>query len=357
MQIKIAKKLQCFSFKSKTTCSIPGSSWKVTLFPTRLELVDLNNLNQVIDLTWDTNGPVSEFRVEQDLERGFIDCSGKSIIGFFKLRLEAKEGKITVSLKRGPNNGLFLKSEILQKVEFLQPKESWILSENIQTVSFSPEDEKLSFGVHKALEMEKISSRVDLQELFPIWLKLSQKTPGSYPDVENGTARLLKFPEERDKIFEQYGQLFKAGFDHFFIPKLFDDSYLGYTDPNEKITSNLSPLIIIKNGGAKIRSLFFEQEGNTFSILPKLLNLFPCGRFINVSCEEFGKMDIEWSKQRISKVIFHSYKNGIVIFKHPSAIRSCRLRRSRNEKGIVLSNPQEVFVEKNQIYLFDRFER
>lgn len=350
MKISIFQKEMLFSLKPNTSFLLPNTSFKATLFPTRLDLEDLEGDNRV-SISWITDGPVKKYKAELNLEKERIEISGNSLKGYFRFILKAQENKIILICQRGPDRGFtyfFNKKE-----KTLLPKESLILVDSVKTrVSTF---EKLSFGMHKALDVHKIDDRKDLKEIFPIWYSLYQKILSEKISHREGVAKLLNFPDEKKALEERFQDLFEAGF-RTFVPELMDQ-YQGYLDPRETILKDASPLILLKEIGQKIRSLFFVQEESHFILLPKLLQPFMCGRLLHINCLGYGKMDFEWSKRRLAKIIYYP-DNTKTIHIHPSKdIKSFRIRTYRNDKGRVIYPGDSIVISEKKPLYFDRFEK
>jgi len=71
MKIKIAERLRPFSHTPGASCLIPGTCFAVTAFPTLLR-IDQHEIK--LKLT----GPVSNFTLQQDLEKNCVFVFGKA---------------------------------------------------------------------------------------------------------------------------------------------------------------------------------------------------------------------------------------------------------------------------------------
>jgi len=108
----------------------------------------------------------------------------------------------------------------------------------------------------------------------------------------------------------------------------------------------------LKEGKELIRELFFKEEKRKINMLPLLLPSFSFGRFINIE-SSYGRFDIQWSKKLLKKMIFYSSFSGEIEFQLQKKIKTFRLK----EKNKILKKPFKLEVEKNKIYLFDRFQK
>ena len=347
MKITIFKKQILFSHKPGVCFLIPKTSYCVKIYPTRIELKNLEGVENLA-FNWNLGGPVEKFMASLDLEKEKVELSGNCQKGFFRLSLYAKEKKIFFTITKAPEEGIVF--DTLGKV---LPQEERALVENISICQTSAE--KLSFGVHKALDVTKIEERNDLKEIFPLLFSLKQKIEIKEISHRQGMAKYLDFPEEKKALEKSFFTLFKGGFSSF-VPKLTDDC-LGYLPHSEKTDQKASPLILLKEIGDKIRLLFFTQKKNHFFLLSKLLQPFICGRMIDIDCNGLGVMDFEWSERRLRKVIFTPKVIGEIVLHPPKDISSFRVRYFRNDKGKTLKSGDTITICDKTPLFFDRFEK
>lgn len=346
MKITILKKEILFSHKPGVCYMVPGTSFFVKIYPTRIELENLEGEERII-FNWMTEGPVEKFIARLDLENERIEISGKTLGGFFRFLVFVKEKNIILFSAKTPEKGIFF--ETLGNVSL---KEEIVLVKNI-SVCISTK-EKLSFGMHKALDVSMLEERRDLKEILPLLFSLSQKVLIEGDSHRQGMAKYLEFPEEKKALEKRFCDLIRGGFSSF-IPKLKDD-YEGYLSYKETIEDKASPLILLKEIGKKIRSLFFCQEKNHLYVLPKLFKLFNCGRMIGIDCQGLGTMDFEWSERRIRKVIFYPKIIGEIVL-HPKETRSFRLRYRRGDKGKRVTPGEKIIIKEKKTLFFDQFEK
>lgn len=346
MSISILKKYILFSNKPGTKLLVPSTSFMVALFPTRILLEDLESKASK-EIIIDTQGPIDKFEVRLDLEKNRIEFSGKSSLGFFRFHIFQENNSIHLLLKKGPLKGFCLNDSTV-----IKPNEPLTLIHNIKT-SVKP-FEKLSLGSHKALELSKIEDRKDLKELVPILFSLYQKIHSSSKSHREGTAKLLDFPKEKVALEKQFLALYAYGFNGI-VPTL-TDNYQGYVSSSEKVSNDASPLVLLKEFGKKVRSLFIRQENNTFYLLETLLRPFASGRMINIDTD-YGIFNLQWSEKTLRKVIFQSKVDDQIAIVPQKQVKSFRLKTSRKDKGITLK-PRDLFsIKKNQTVYLDRFER
>jgi len=347
VKISIFKKQILFSHKVGVCFLIPKTSYSVKIYPTRIELINLEGSEKQI-FNWDFEWPVEKFMATLDLEKERVELEGKSEKGFFRFWLFAKEKKILLSLAKGPKEGVAIKP-----IGNMLPKDELTLINDLSICKTT--DEKLSFGSHKALDVEKIEERKDLKEIFPLLFSLEQKINIEGKTHREGMAKYLDFPEEKKALEKRFIDLFTGGFSSF-VPKL-TDSYRGYLSSEVTIDKEASPLILLKETGKMIRSLFFTQEKNHLFLLPKLLQPFTSGRMIGIDCKDVGRVDFEWSERRLRKVIFTPKVTGQIVLHPPKDVQSFRLRCSREDRGKTLNPGDPIDITELKPLFFDRFEK
>ena len=132
MRIDIAARFKPFSHCPGTYVLLPGSTLRLQIFPTRLHVDDLAGPLPVslATIDFDLTGPVDEFSIQQDLERGNVRVWGKTSSGFVRY---------TIHFLIQPNSGikLFVEKAASQGIQWkcqgvwqgygpkiLQPKDS-----------------------------------------------------------------------------------------------------------------------------------------------------------------------------------------------------------------------------------------
>lgn len=309
--IKIAARSMPFSHRPAISCLLPGTHVLVKIYPARLSFFRGDTLLFHLDLT--CAGPVLDFTVQFDLEQSQIRVFGRTQDGFKRYVLH-REG-----------NDVFLNGEKL-----LCP-----LHEELLT----PSPERLSLGMHKKQEWERVVSRLDFKEIFPIWLRLGQITPSAPQSPMQGTLRLLHHCHaliqegRKTEVVSAFKNLFLAGFEGMLVPRLFDTDYQGIL-PAEEGPTNGSALALLTQGAALIRSLFFQEEDHVVSLLPCLPPEFHAGRYLNLCTRAGDRLDMEWTKKQMRRVILHptSKELHLQFSKH---LKKCRVRFSRKERGRV----------------------
>jgi hypothetical protein len=313
-RITIAQRLRPFSHVPGTKLVLPGSRSQLVIYPT-LVVVDDQEIS--IPLT----GPVDDFTIQLDLEKGYVKVWGHYQEGFLRYRIHATtDGKFAIVAEKSPQENLF-------------PKEADNLFE-------LPSCERLSLGMDKAQDWDMVSRRADLNEILPFWHRLGQLLPESH--ATGGTYSLLP----------SFLNLFHAGFEGILSPRLEDTQHQGFHLPQPKG----SPLALLTEGSKLIRSLFFTQDGNQMEILPLLPPEFHAGRMIHISCGDFGTLDIEWTKKTLRRMVFHSKVKSELKFIFPKHLKTFRLCERKNQKGEIIEVGSTVQFDEGITYLLDNFK-
>jgi hypothetical protein len=335
-RIVVAQKLLPFSHLAGSKVVLPGSILQITIYPT---LILIANRQIHIPLT----GPVDDFTVQMDLEKGLVKVWGHYKEGFLRYTIQATvDGSFIIQAEKSPLADLFFST-----------------SAN----TFVPQgNEKLSLGNHKAQDWDLVRRRSDLSEIFPIWFRLGQLLPDTVLDISAGTSALLGncqltiADQDKLKVIPSFINLFNAGFEGILSPRLSDTDFQGFNLKETGPDFKGSAIALLKEGSNLIRSLFFRQRDNELEILPLLPPEFHSGRFINISCGALGTIDIEWSKKTIRRLVFHSQSLNEIIFRFPKELKTFRVCERKNHKGQIVSTGSPVSVQQGISYLFDNFK-
>lgn len=307
MRIVIKQKLRPFSHRFGVRCLIPYTTWEAQVFPAKAFLRDLCSDKKVeIDLPF--GGAFEGFTVLQDLERGRIEVFSKK-----------------------------------KKRVYLEPDSHPML----QSVPLEPSSRRLSLGVHKKQDWEGIAKRGDLAEIFPFWLRLAEVIPHHpLPKKSVGTMHLLD-----EGNFEHF---FQAGFVGMLSPRLIDENYLGLLE-EEKIPDTVSPIGLIHLGAKQIESLFFCQKGEQIHLLPALPPAFHAGRFVHLRTDAGDRIDIEWSKKTLKKVVIYPAKQRAVHMHLQKKLKTFRIRTDLRKRGVVHPVQEPLALEPHKVLYCDRF--
>ncbi|MBI5346972.1 MAG: hypothetical protein HZB76_07515 [Chlamydiae bacterium] len=352
MLITIHNKLEPFSHISPVAALLPNTLYQVTIYPTLIVFKNFEKTEE-FKLFLDLKGPVEPFTIFLDLEKKGLTVKGFSQEGYFCYHLFANEEKVSLLLEKGPKSGIdysgFKKGTILPKHTLDLP---------IKPAFPKPTKETLSLGMNKALDFDMIKRRADLKEIFPIWYRLAELIVDQ-PKTNVGTAKLLEncqeLIEKKDRVNleKAFLKVFKAAFFGMMVPRL-NDEYQGIVPLEEK--HGASPIYILKEGAKLIRSMFFMESENTFSILPSLPVGFHSGRFINIQTA-FGSLDIEWSKKLLRQMVFKAAKDFSLKLNLQKPIDTFRVRLHKKDKGKNYLADDVIPIKANTAYFFDRFQK
>ena len=368
MEITIAERLRPYSHLPGTSMLLPGSSYCVEVFPTLLRFFQLTNKEPILlgEFKFKLKGPVDQFTVFNDLEKGAIFVSGKIDEGWFRYHLiSAIQGDaVRLIVDKAPLDGVFIEinglNRLLKSKEFLDFFKERVVFEPF----IIPSCDRLSLGNHKGQDLEMIARRFDLTEILPLVHRLGQSVPVITPSplsLDGGTLSLLEacrnsFVNERpEKGEKRWINFLKGCFSRTLVPQLEDKYYQGLTSSSSIVSSHDSPLILLTEGARLIRQLFVQQHGSELAILPYLFPSLHCGRLINVSLNCGGKLSLEWTKKTIRRLILLSGKDQECEVKFRSDVRSFRLREVNQKKGERVETKTPLFFKKNECYFFDNF--
>jgi hypothetical protein len=353
MKIECAQRFRPFCHLPGTYFILPGTSFRVQLFPTYVKAEDLSGpLPRFVGaFSLPIKGPVEKFTVLQNLERRELCVWGGSQEGFMRYRLREKGKCIQVRLEKLPT--------LSATPEFAHP---FLLDEGNYSLSQEPALERLALGNHKAQDWELIRRRADFTEIFPLWHALGQMTP-AHGTEKRGTAALLqecaalidgRHPE---KILDGFSRLWLAGFESGLSPRLNDEDFQGIVESVEfRGNESSSPLQLLTEGYRLIRSLFLQERGEALCLLPALPPAFHCGRLLQARCEK-GLLQIEWTKKAVRRVCFTASCSGNISFCFFQGEKRCRVRQGTADPGRQLCSGEQIAVSAGTLYWLDRFQR
>lgn len=321
--IAVRQYLSPFSHLPGTQCLIPQTEFVVEAYPTLIQIKDL--MGKVVkEHVLNIQGPLKEFTLQQDLERGYVTIFSE------QFRLHVLPDLTIISGRKAP-------------IQHLRSQE------------------RLFFGCHKKQEWEKCKQRGDFREIFPFWFRLGSLLELSRSGNEEGIFALLEQCRQTiashrpEMILPAFKKVFLAGFRGMLVPRLVDEDLQGIVPSNS--TTSPSPLYLLSEGAQLIRSLFISSSQNAFSILPNLPPEFFSGRIVNIQCLPFGEMDMEWSKKTIRKIVFRARQEGEVQLIFSPSLRQFRLSEGsrRKEKKILCGEP--LVIKSGCSYLLDQFQK
>ena len=329
------------------------------VFPTFLRLQEKAQ-NQEIAIKFALQGPMRDFVVFMDLQKGKIQVQGFSRAGFFRYVVYVKEQSIHIDFIKKPKNFTYhITANFAVEIEETE-KGIRAFSQDIKTYALEDTYEKLFLGCSKKQDIDKIRKRENMQEVFPLWYAMGKYFPKtSMPSAKIQTlfANWEKAIDTRSKelLSTLFVSLFRVGFTSLLLPRLVDTEHQGIIENEEKYPEQY-PHFVIHEGARLIRRLFFQKEKEQIFILPCLPIELHTGKFINIQ-EDVITLHIEWSKKQIKKILCKAKQDCILQWHLPSSIKSFRLRFAKNNKGKILKNSSKIPMQKGVTYCLDRFTK
>ena len=344
LHIKIAERLHPFSHQSGTVCLIPKTTWEVQVFPALLRFRDLES-SQHFELALDFKGPIKDFTLEQDLEKGCVRVYGMSQTGYIDYQITRDKNTLNLVRRKGESISL----PVALKDEF-----------------FPLLPERLSLGMHRSQDWTLVQRRMDLSEIFPTWLRLAALTPQrkikELPSV--GTLILLQecknaiSKREKKQLSPLFTALFQTAFQGILSPRLMDEHFLGIIPQSEKeIPSSLSSLVLLQESAKLIRELFFKEEEKKIFLLPCLPPEMHSGRFISIRTSTGDEISMEWSKKLLKKVVWRNATQKEIVLELQASLKSFRLRHALRDRGTRISTDEPLFLKAGQTLYLDRFQK
>jgi hypothetical protein len=373
MKISIAERLKPFSHRIGEACLVPGAEAYVRVYPRIIEINTLSNDNLLV-LQTDIVGPLKDFTIMQDLEKGVISIWGKSDTGFFRYHISALEG-CPSSLIIVAEKGISFACEQVERfirlddvrIPALPKGESYLVSvkgphdHSGALIGISPNDDsRLSLGSHKKQDLTLMTRRNDAKEFLPLCYRLGNLLP-PLPVLheKGGTLSLLRKIEklieekEHNHIVPELMRVLQIAFEGLFVPSLSDVHHHGVVLPSFK--QPRAAVYLVKRMQEIIGSLFLRCEAeDTVSVLPSVPPEFPCGRFLNIACPH-SSIDLEWTKKKLRRLIIHGEEDGGLNLVFRKGLKSFRLRGPTGLKIIKVDGPVKLEIVKDQDYELDCF--
>ncbi len=329
--MNIAQRLNPFFHQFGKAFLLPGSHWKVAVYPTRLIFAEIDAEKRQFHIDLSLRGPLVGFTAELDLDDGILSVWGTSLDGFVRYHLSAKKDGIWIQVEKAPGQKLICANSLsLAEFQIVQQEHLLIpLASNSSPLESIKET--LSLGNHKKQDWDEVKKRLDLVEIFPTWLRLGQMTPHSPSEEKEGMYALLQncrslIAEKRTpEIARAFQSLFLAAFEGVCVPRTYDSEYQGIAYPVDNPTMPALPLLT--ESAALIRSLFLSEHAGVVELLPCILPEFHCGRFMNAKIGDGSLLHFEWTKKFLRTAEIHSPKGDKLIVRLPKEIARFRLQR------------------------------
>jgi len=351
--ISIAERLKPFSHQPGVRCIVPGTPYRCEVFPTKLKIYDLSGAETaaIAESNFDFQGPIKQFTVQQNLEKGAVVVWGQAKQGLFRyhLRTTGDEKLFSLVVEKDPTGCLSALSQTfasqVQVSSFRVPK----------TV------ENLSLGISRAQEWPMVHRRLQLAEILPVWFRLGQLVPYQQKHYF-GSAALLKQIDllianrKIEPLLDAFEALYCVGFEGILSPRLEDSEYQGLLSPSSLQHKRGSSLVLLHQGAQAIRNMLIDIQESSISILPCLPPEFHCGRMLHVAVGDWGLLDMEWSKKTIRRIFFKPIVDCSLSFHFRSGVDSFRLQDlSQKRKWRPLCGTELPF-SAGHTYFFDNFQ-
>ncbi|MFI0434301.1 MAG: hypothetical protein ACH350_01060 [Parachlamydiaceae bacterium] len=367
MHISISERLRPFCHLPGTSTILCGSGYQVQIFPCLIRVFDLKRSRPFLlfELKLLLKGPVEEFTLFNDLEKGRITVSGRTIQGWIRYHIigSTRNQGFRLLVEKGGSGGMTVeekgRSYVLQDkewVDFFQQQQN-------NELYHPPRCERLSLGNHKAQDWELMKRRFDLTEFLPLLHRLGQLVPVIEEKNRNqGTLSLLNecreslasdHPEKSEKIWLRF---LRGSFHGLLVPQLEDCEFQGIVDSYPQGLEDVSPLLLLSLTSCFIRQFFIRETGQEVSILPHLFPSLHCGRLLNASLANKGEVSLEWTKKTIRRMVLSVQEDQECLLRFPSNVRSYRIRRNTKDKGERVSCKALVDLKANCEYWLDNFE-
>jgi hypothetical protein len=330
MLIPIKERLRPYTHLPGTICPLPGSLILVHVYPTKLIFEDTES-GKMQEMNLPIQGPVKGFTVQLDLEGEKLSVWGHACQGYFNYQIsyDPSGHKIHFYVARDPAK--FLQN--LSLPAFLAPGKLQ------KARSFGS---RLSFGNHKSQDWELVSRRLALEEILPHWHRLGQL----FPQVTSAF---------NTSSLEELCVLFQAGFRGLLAPQKADSLHQGIAFQ----APEASPFSLLTGGAHLIEQAVvnWDEKAGELHLLGSLLPEFHCGRLVDCYIEGVGKIDLEWSKKTLRRMVITSTSTRTLSLDPKGYLKRCRLRLGRHDHGRVIQLDEPLTLKQDQVYWFDRFER
>lgn len=284
---------------------LPGTSLVYEVYPSCTYIFDIDRPEEKEKIVFDHEGPLDQFCVLQDLEKGKIIFSGFTKKGFIRREF----------------SGTVL-----------------------------PDRERLFLGPDKSQDWQQVARRKNVREIVPFlyWLAQSVALPAGEcsGQIEPSLVHALK-AAKRDEVELHLKNLYMAAFGSHLVPRVVDSDQNGYLVPIYPGSS----LHLLKEIFCIIRSLFIQEEGSSISILPRLPPAFVSGTLANIRTKNGHTISLEWTKGLIRRVLIKAAQDDELSLSFQKQIASFRLEKHR------MQPPATLKLTQNKSYLLDNFEK
>lgn len=353
MQIKIKEKFKIISHDLGSSFLILNTSYFVKIYPGLLHFKDLNS-DKTFKIFLKFQGPVKDFTILQNLFNGNIEVSFHSKDGYVAYKILVSEKEVFLNFEKISKEKLEIEFDGIVNIS---SKDKIKLP--ITVISNTKPQEYLSFGIYKKPDLYLIKKREDLNEILPFIFLYSQFFLDAQYNCCLRKKCLLKEVDndfqknEKQKLYDEFLNVFKVHFFGSFIPRMNDEEFQNILPYS---STDLNPFCVFKKLYYSIKAILLNEKQNELYLLPCLPEEFNHGRATNIKIKK-GSLDIEWSKKILKKLVFRPFQDESFKLILQSQIKTFRIRSQKNEKGKFFKNGDVITLQKDKIYLFDKFKK
>ncbi len=356
MKWMIPQPMQPFSLEYGDRCLLPGTSFVIQAFPCCVKLSPLSApLCPVAEVALEGTGYVQKFMIQQNIRKQAVAVRSTFDQGLLALKIFQEQGAIWLEVTRST----LLSASLSWQNEKIPLEKGNRLKLHEASLHKEPRElETLFLGVTKKQDWRAMLRRQSLAEVLPALFQIGQM----YEAQEKGQEQWLVL-QQLDRALQSgdHGQIEPAlkqltfqPFLPFMIPSKYDLEYRGAFRGVETEAAQEEDLLAW--GARCIRKLFIQQNREGVLLLPHLLSAFPSGYLSNVKTPDF-LCDLVWAKRKPLRIRIRAMKKGQATLHFPKGIKSCRLRKGREQKGMDFFSGQSVSFSPSEVFLLDRFQK
>ncbi len=367
--ITIASRFRLFCHLPGIPTLLPTSPFVVEVFPSLIRIRSCKTFQVLYELSLTGVGPLEDFTIIQEWEKGCIEVTGISSTGFvhYVLFPLCEESGILFVKKKAPPSFNIVVNTLSVDASWKQEKEGeyFLLTKRVPSkrICIPKKRARLSLGCHKKQDWELILRRGDIEEIFPLWFWAAQTScewTDTLPEKETMLSCFATAIQEKNmnSLKSIFLDMFWAGLQGMFVPQTEDSQYLGYTMPAFTHDIKSSPLALFSKSFPLFKSLFFVEEETTWKFFPALLPEFHCGRIKEMNIHD-AMISLEWTKKMVRRVVIAPSFSGERTLVFPREIRKFCMRNllDKTEEKCFPSNNTLISFEQGKTYLLDNFEK
>lgn len=355
--IQLKHPLKAYSHQTTTLALIPNTYLSARICPGWIHIEDLIS-SISYDIQLHIQGPITQFTVEQECEKGKMKVFMHTAKGYVRYTLFQRQTKLFLKVEKAPLSGLRI---TYQGIDQTYKKDKELLIEKNLKESSSPKQfARLFLGSLKAEDIALIWRRQDIKEMLPFLFALSQGLSfhafekeglgGNYELVQ--TLEKAIYGAQKMRLEQNFLNLINCAFESLWTPRSNDTQYQGLTSTQ----SEDSPIYLLAKMKKLISALFVREYQETLDLLPQLPLSLTAGKLINYETK-WGLLSLEWSKKQLKRVQLIAKKEGKITLILPSKLKSYRLTSTAKWLKGERKHEQTLHLSKNVVYYLDRFEK